>query len=81
MITFEWAPSVPVNRDEVGGNVLLNNGALPLGTTHFALASPLIKGTSSFFKESNDATSWLQTMQLILTAEMRQRGLVFVIIY
>lgn len=41
--TFEWAPSVPVNRDEVGGNVLLNNSALPLGATHHALTSPLIK--------------------------------------
>lgn len=43
MSTFQWTPSVPVNRDEVGGNVLLNNGALPLGTTHLALASPHIK--------------------------------------
>lgn len=30
---FKCAPSVPANRDGVGGNVVLNNGAGPLGTT------------------------------------------------
>lgn len=57
MRTLEWAPSVPVNREEVGGNVLLNNGALPLATTHLALTSPLIE-VQPFFKASDDVTSW-----------------------
>lgn len=39
---FEWAPSVPVNRYEVGDNVVLYNGAGPLGTT-LTLTSLLIK--------------------------------------
>lgn len=46
--TFQWPPSVPVNGDEVGGNVLLNNGTLPLATTHLAPASHLIKEKSFF---------------------------------
>lgn len=29
----QGAPSVPANRDGVGGDVVLNNGAGPLGTT------------------------------------------------
>lgn len=40
--TFKWAPSVPVNRYEVGDNVVLFNGVGPLGTT-LTLTSLLIK--------------------------------------
>lgn len=49
--TLEWAPSVPVNREEVGGNVLLNNGALPLATTHLALTLPTHRSAILFLKQ------------------------------
>ena len=48
------APSVPANRDGVGGNVVLNNGAGPLGTA----LPPNLPAHQSAITISKQAIMW-----------------------